>query len=82
MHDEVSTTDTTVYVFPLEGNVSDCIGLLPKPGCGIEPTQAGDRGGGLQFAVFGLIVVGLVVIFTTVFRNVLKRDRERAKPAQ
>ena len=43
MQDEMSTTDTTVYVYPLEGDVSDCIGLLPKPGCGIEPTQAGDQ---------------------------------------
>ena len=82
MQDDMSTTDTTVYVFPLEGDVSECIGLLPKPGCGIEPTQAGDRGGGLQLAVFGLMFIGLAVIFTVVFRNVLKRDRERAKPAQ
>lgn len=41
-------------------------------------TQAGDRGGGLQFAVFGLIIVGLAVVFTVVFRNVIRRDRERA----
>lgn len=82
MQDEMSTTDTTVYVYPLEGDVSDCIGLLPKPGCGIEPTQAGDRGGTLQFAVFGLIIIGLAVIFTVVFRNVLKRDRERAEPTK
>ncbi|MFZ9731372.1 MAG: hypothetical protein ACO3CX_07055, partial [Ilumatobacteraceae bacterium] len=72
MQDEMSTTDTTVYVYPLEGDVDDCIGLLPKPGCGVEPTQAGDRGGALQFAVFGLIIIGLVVIFTVVFRNVVR----------
>jgi hypothetical protein len=82
MQDEISTTDTTVYVYPLEGDVDDCIGLLPKPGCGVEPSQAGDRGGELQYLVFGLIVVGLAVIFTVVFRNVLRRDRaqtERSK---
>ena len=79
MQDEMSTTDTTVYVYPLEGDVDDCIGLLPKPGCGVEPTQAGDRGGALQFAVFGLIVIGLAVIFTVVFRNVLRADRKRAE---
>ncbi len=82
MQDEMSTTDTTMYVYPLEGDVDDCIGLLPRPGCGIEPTQAGDRGGALQFAVFGLIVIGLVVVFTVVFRNVLRRDRERADRIQ
>ena len=74
-----STTTTSVYVYPLEGDVDDCIGLLPKPGCGYEPTQAGDRGGALQFAVFGLIIVGVVVVFSVVFRNVIRRDKERIK---
>lgn len=74
-----ATTSTSVYVYPLEGDVDECIGLLPKPGCGYEPTQAGDRGGALQFAIFGLIIVGVVVMFTVVFRNVLRRDKERAK---
>lgn len=79
MQDDSVTTETTVFVYPLEGDVDSCIGLLPKPGCGIEPTQAGDRGGALQFAVFGLIIVGLVVVFTVVFRNVIRRDREQAQ---
>jgi len=74
-----ATTPTSVYVYPLEGDVDECIGLLPKPGCGYEPTQAGDRGGALQFAIFGLIIVGVVVVFSVVFRNVLRRDKERAK---
>ena len=78
MQDDSDTTDTTVFVYPLEGDVDSCIGLLPKPGCGVEPTQAGDRGGVLQFAVFGLVIVGLAVVFTVVFRNVIRRDRERA----
>ena len=72
-------TTTSLYVYPLEGDVDECIGLLPKPGCGVEPTQAGDRGGALQYAVFGLIIVGMAVIFTVVFRNVLQRDRDRAR---
>jgi hypothetical protein len=33
----------------------------------------------LQFAIFGLIIVGVVVVFSVVFRNVLRRDKERAK---
>ena len=28
------------------------------------------------------IIIGLAVIFTVVFRNVLKRDRERAEPTK
>lgn len=79
MQDESTTTETTMFVYPLEGDVDACIGLLQRPGCGVEPTQAGDRGGGLQAAVFVLLVVGLGVIFTVVFRNVLRRDRQRAQ---
>jgi hypothetical protein len=77
-----SPTPTSVYVYPLDSDVDECIGLLPKPGCGYAPTQAGDRGGGLQYAVLGLIVIGLVVVFTVVFRNVLRRDKERAQDAR
>lgn len=82
MENDSSTTDTSIFVYPLEGDVDACIGLLPRPGCGVEPTQAGDRGGALQFAVFGLIIVGLAVIFTIVFRNVIRRDKQRADSAQ
>lgn len=77
-----ATTPTSVFVYPLEGDVDECIGLLPKPGCGYEPTQAGDRGGALQFAVFGLIIVGVAVVFSVVFRNVIRRDKERAERAE
>lgn len=74
---DVSTTSTSVFVYPLDSDVSDCIGLLPKPGCGTAPTQAGDRGGGLQFAVFSFMIIGIAVIFTVVFRNVVRRDKQR-----
>jgi hypothetical protein len=80
--DTDTTTETSVFIYPLEGDVDSCVGLLPKPGCGIAPTQAGDRGGELQYVVFGLIILGLAVVFTVVFRNVLKRDRERARRAE
>ena len=75
---DAGTTPTSVYVYPLEGDVDECIGLLPKPGCGYAPTQAGDRGGALQYAVFGLIIVGIVVVFSVVFRNVIRHDKEQA----
>jgi hypothetical protein len=77
-----SPTPTSVYVYPLDSDVDECIGLLPKPGCGYAPTQAGDRGGGLQFVLLGLMMIGLAVVFTVVFRNVLRRDKERAQDAR
>ena len=44
-------------------------GIIPKPNQGAEPTDAGDRGGGLQSAVFGLIVLGLVGMGALVVRE-------------
>lgn len=70
------------FNYDLENEPSQCIGLLPKPGCGSEPEQAGDRGGALQYAVFGLIIAGLAVIFTVVFRRVIRADREKAQRAR
>jgi hypothetical protein len=79
------TTDTTVplppdstFVYDLEREPDDCIGFLPKPGCGKKPEQAGDRGGSLQYATFGLMIAGLATIGTVLARNVMKRDREIA----
>ena len=71
-------TETTVYGWGIERDPSECIGLMPKPGCGTKPTDAGERGGSLQFATFGVIVLGLAIIFTVVFRNVLRSDRRKA----
>lgn len=77
----LDTVDTTVpvtepsYVYDLEKEPSECIGFLPKPGCGKKPEQAGDRGGALQYLVFGIMLSGLTVIGTVLVRNVIKRDR-------
>ena len=75
-------SDTTVpqapdstYVYDLEREPDDCIGFLPKPGCGKKPEQAGDRGGSLQYATFGIMIGGLAVFGTVLARNVMKRDR-------
>lgn len=79
------TPDTTVpqspdstYVYDLEREPADCIGFLPKPGCGKKPQQAGDRGGSLQYATFGIMILGLATIGTVLVRNVMKRDRAMA----
>jgi hypothetical protein len=33
--------------------------IVPEPNSGAEPTEAGDRGGGLQLLVLGLVVVAI-----------------------
>lgn len=76
------STDTTIpsspdstYVYDLENEPSECIGFLPKPGCGKAPQQAGDRGGSLQILTFAVMLAGVGVIATVLIRNVIKRDR-------
>lgn len=73
----VDSPDVT-YAYDMERQPSDCIGLNPLPGCGKAPTQAGDRGGALQGATFGVIIVGLAIIFTVIFRSVIRSDRRKA----
>ena len=63
---------------PLGGrNVSDCIGLYPKPGCGTEPVLSGDRGGSMQYATFGIMITALIVIGVRIARSIAMRDRAR-----
>lgn len=56
--------DPTPTSAPLDlgADPSTCIGLLPKPGCGREPVDAGDRGGPLQVATFAVMLLGLAII--------------------
>ena len=76
-----NVTGDSVYEYDLEKDPSDCIGLLQKPGCGKAPEDAGERGGSLQYLTFAIILVGLAVIFTVVFRNVLRADKVKAASA-
>jgi hypothetical protein len=56
--DQPVTTDNEFL--DLERDLSDCVGnALPKPGCGREPTHSGDRGGVMQWSVFGVMVLGI-----------------------
>jgi hypothetical protein len=32
----------------------------------------------LQYATFGLIIIGLVIVFTVIFRNVIRADKRKA----
>ena len=59
----------------LERDVSECISAMPKPGCGREPTSSGDRGGAMQIALFGIILVAMAGIGTRIAFAVRARDR-------
>lgn len=67
-------TDTTL-VWRIENDPSECIGFLPKPGCGYEPTDAGERGGSLQITLFFVLLGAVGFIATVVVRNIIRRDR-------
>jgi hypothetical protein len=69
------TSPDTTFVYDLENEPSQCIGFLPRPGCGKAPQQAGDRGGALQWAVFGVLMAGVGTVGAVLVRNVVRRDR-------
>ncbi len=60
--------------------LEQCVGLLPKPGCGREPVESGDRGGAMQFATFGVLIAALVVIGVRIARAVVARDKSLTSP--
>lgn len=75
-------TDTTA-VYDLENEPALCINSNPRPDCGKKPQASGDRGGWMQYTVFGVMLGALGVIGTVLIRNVIKRDRaiaEQLKP--
>lgn len=66
--------EENVYL-DLERGVNECISALPKPGCGREPVDAGDRGGWQQFLVFGVLMTAMAGIGTRIVFSVRKRAR-------
>jgi hypothetical protein len=68
-----SPDTSTPAVYDLENEPSECIGFLPKPGCGKEPEDAGERGGSLQYLVFGIMITGLTIVGVSITRSVKKR---------
>lgn len=51
--------------------------IIPKPNSGVAPTDSGDRGGGLQTAVFVLVMGGTASIAFLVWRQSKKARAER-----
>jgi hypothetical protein len=62
---EPGTTSTSVT--PFSGDVDQRI--IPRPNSGHPPRDAGDRGGALQFALLGLIVLGVTIVCVKIFRS-------------
>jgi hypothetical protein len=65
---ETGPLTTANEFFPESRDITDCIGVLEKPGCGSE-----DRGGWRQFAVLGVLVLGLTFVFGNIARGVRRR---------
>lgn len=65
---------TTVYndFYPEDRDLSDCLSVLPRPGCGSSA-----RSGWPQLAVFGLIVIGVGAVAT---RVIVSARRNRISP--
>lgn len=70
---------TTNEFLDLERDLSECISSNPLPGCGREPTSAGDRGGWQQFLLFGIMMSGIAVIFWRITHAIRSRDRRLAE---
>ena len=56
---------TVTDFYPESSNLSDCVGLVEKPGCG-----SGSRGGWRQTVVFVVLFAGLGVILWRVSRGI------------
>jgi hypothetical protein len=72
---------STTAVTPVEGADLSCAKPgVERPNCGVKPQQAGDRGGALQYTVWALLIVALVIVFSVVFRSA-KRTNDAKRQA-
>lgn len=55
--------------------------IIPEPNSGEAPEEAGDRGGGLQLAVFGLVVAALAGGAGAVVVQSRRARRELGQPS-
>ena len=72
-------TNTTIPAPGTVNTASERPSALPRPNSGQKPTQAGDRGGALQYATFALMLAGLAFIG---FRIVASSRRARRRLEQ
>jgi hypothetical protein len=55
---------------PDDANLSDCVGLVERPGCGSE-----ERGGWRQGVVFAVLMIGMALIFVRIYFAIRKASR-------
>jgi len=73
--DPSGTAGTRTTVTVVASNDLSCAGPgVQLPNCGVAPKAPGDRGGSLQYLVWALLVAGLTIIFTVVFRALKRTD--------
>ena len=72
-----SPDTTSPAAYDLENEPSECIGFLPKPGCGKEPQDAGERGGAMQYLVFAIMIIGLTIVGIGITRGVKKQRQTK-----
>lgn len=64
--------DTTTTTWP------ESDGIIPEPNSGVEPEDAGDRGGALQTAVFTAMLAGVGVIAWLAWRQSQRARQTRS----
>jgi hypothetical protein len=68
--DSSQPVPTVSDFYPEDNNLSDCVGLVERPGCGSEA-----RGGWRQALVFAALAGGLGLVGWRVTQNVRKNQR-------
>jgi hypothetical protein len=76
VHAQTATTTTTVAMTD-DGQVGQTKSVIPRPNSGSAPKQAGDRGGALQLALFGVLVLALAFIGAVIIRSTVRNSRIR-----
>jgi hypothetical protein len=70
--DEAPADDTRT------NTVDETPGIIPAPNSGVEPADAGKRGGAYQSVLFIVVCTGIAVVFALAVRDSRKARRRRA----
>jgi len=70
-----SATPVTNDLIPVDRNLEDCVGLLPRPNCGAER-----KADAHMYLAFAVLMLGMAFIGWRIVVGVRKRDREAQPP--
>lgn len=73
----VTTAPVTSAPVTTLGEQPEGGGIIPRPDSGVEPEDAGDRGGALQTVLFVIVVGGVLAIVGLVVRESRRARAER-----